>query len=95
MIVCLLVSYFYHHFSYVISGLYISASFQSPKTPGFRPFTPADVTEAFNILNKVCIATYHKRKAGLGGSFGCAVRLETRRSHVQPLPRSATFFRGD
>ena len=33
--------------------------------------------------------------AGLGGSVGCVVRLETRRSRVQPLPRSATFFRGD
>ena len=36
-----------------------------------------------------------KRPAGLGGSVGCAVRLETRRSRVQPPPRSATFFRGD
>ena len=34
-------------------------------------------------------------EAGLGGSFGCAVRLETRRLRVQPPPRSATFFRGD
>ena len=33
--------------------------------------------------------------AGLGGSIGCAVRLETRMSRVQPPPRSATFFRGD
>ena len=33
--------------------------------------------------------------AGLGGSVRCAVRLETRRSRVQPPPRSATFFRGD
>ena len=33
--------------------------------------------------------------AGLGGSVGCAVRLETRRSRVQPPPRSATFFCGD
>ena len=33
--------------------------------------------------------------AGLGGSVGCAVRLETRTSRVQPPPRSATFFRGD
>ena len=33
--------------------------------------------------------------AGLGGSVVCAVRLETRRSRVQPPPRSATFFRGD
>ena len=32
---------------------------------------------------------------GLGGSVGCAVRLETRKSRVQPPPRSATFFRGD
>ena len=32
---------------------------------------------------------------GLGGSFGCAVRLKTRRSRVQPPLRSATFFRGD
>ena len=35
------------------------------------------------------------RITGLGGSVGCAVRLETRRSRVQPPPRSATFFRGD
>ena len=33
--------------------------------------------------------------AGLSGSVGCAVRLETRRSRVQPPLRSATFFRGD
>ena len=33
--------------------------------------------------------------AGLGGSVGCAVRLETRRSRVQPPPRSVTFFRQD
>ena len=34
-------------------------------------------------------------RAGLGGSVGCAVRLKTRRSRIQPPPRSATFFRGD
>ena len=33
--------------------------------------------------------------AGLGGLVGCAVRLENRRSRVQPPPRSATFFHGD
>ena len=32
--------------------------------------------------------------AGLGGSVGCAVRLETR-LQVQPPLRSATFFCGD
>ena len=35
------------------------------------------------------------KPAGLGGSVGCAVQLETRRSRVQPPSRSATFFRGD
>ena len=34
-------------------------------------------------------------RASLIGSVGCAVQLETRRSRVQPPPRSATFFRGD
>ena len=38
---------------------------------------------------------YYKIAAGLGGSVGCAVRLVTRRSRVQPPPGSATFFRGD
>ena len=32
--------------------------------------------------------------AGVDGSVGCAVWLETRRSRVQPPPRSAIFFRG-
>ena len=34
-------------------------------------------------------------EAGLGGSVGCVIRLETRRSRVQASPRPATFFRGD
>ena len=34
-------------------------------------------------------------EAGLGGSVGYAVRLETRRSRVQPPPRLVTFSRGD
>ena len=42
-----------------------------------------------------CICLLIAYAAGLGGSVGYAVRLETRRSRVQPLPRSATFFRGD
>ena len=37
----------------------------------------------------------HKDVTGLGGSVGCAIRLETRRLQVQPQPTSATFFRGD
>ena len=46
--------------------------------------------------NVICWRFYQEVYiAGLGGSVGCAVPLETRRSRVQPLPRSATFFRGD
>ena len=37
----------------------------------------------------------HSFVDGLGGSVGCAVRLETRRSRVQPPLRSANFFHGD
>ena len=47
----------------------------------------------FRKKNTSC--KYHMVIVGLGGSVGCAVRLETRRSQVQPPPRSATFFRGD
>ena len=42
----------------------------------------------------VLIRSYHAM-TGLGGSVGCAIRLETRRSWVQPPPRSATFFHAD
>ena len=35
---------------------------------------------------------FHQFLASLGGSVGCAVRMETRRSRIQPPPRSATFF---
>ena len=38
--------------------------------------------------------SYFSTKSYIVGT-GCAVRLETRRSGVQPPPRSATFFRGD
>ena len=34
-------------------------------------------------------------QTGLGGSVGCAVRLETRKLLVQPPLRSVTFFLGD
>ena len=55
------------------------------KTKKKRMFTN-DTSENFLV---------HQPGVGLGGSVGCAVRLETRRSRVQPPPRSATFFRGD
>ena len=50
----------------------------------------------FMILPNITLGlVINAQAAGLGGSFGCAVRLETRRWRVQPPPRSATFFRGD
>ena len=54
----------------------------------------------FTLVNRLCtvigpLLSLYLTKLGLGGSVGCAVRLETRRSRVQPPPRSATFFRGD
>ena len=53
----------------------------------------------FVRLNIICrqrrTAKTHPKRAGLGDSVGCAVRLETRRSRVQPPPKSATFLRGD
>ena len=48
-----------------------------------------------NLMNFLYIWGLNHCIAGLGGSVGCAVRLETWRSRVQPPPRSATFFRGD
>ena len=44
---------------------------------------------------KSFLASENVKVLNLGGSVGCAVRLETRRSRVQPPPRSATFFSGD
>ena len=47
-------------------------------------------------VHKVATSSSFKTLPGrLGGSVGCAVRLETRRLGVQPPPWSATFFRGD
>ena len=56
------------------------------------------LTVVFETLHKIFIEVLVHTAlllAGLGGSVGCAVRLETRRSQVQPPPRWATFFRGD
>ena len=47
------------------------------------------------IIRRVTSLDRFYNFVGLGGSVGCAVRLETRRSQVQPPLRSATFFRGD
>ena len=47
------------------------------------------------IVPRVLTVKLSEYVAGLGGSVGCAVRLETRRSPVQLPLRSATFFHGD
>ena len=46
------------------------------------------------LMNAVSLWLLQKviKPVGLGGSVGCAVRLETRRLRVQPPSRSATFF---
>ena len=53
------------------------------------------IVSNLRFLDGQILAELNMKKAGLGGSVGRAVRLETRRSRVQPPPRSATFFRGD
>ena len=53
------------------------------------PLTFTPLMSPFHMSSSI------RPSAGLGGSVGCAVRLETRRSRVQPPPRWATFFRGD
>ena len=61
------------------------------------------LSEALLISNnKICFHREEKSSylsqaflASLGGSVGRAVRLETRRSRVQPPPRSAAFFPED
>ena len=57
------------------------------------------ISEVYDKIKYVCV--FQKSMitssmfVSLGGSIGCPVRLETRRSRVQPPPRSETFFRGD
>ena len=53
---------------------------------------PGSARQGFTWINKeICIYWMF----GLDGSVRCTIRLETRRSRIQPPPRSATFFRGD
>ena len=67
----------------------------------FQPATQKRKTNPSTFLFCLGKKNCHSRRlltlslAGVGGSVGCAVRLETRRSRVQPPPRSATFFLGD
>ena len=71
--------------------------------PGGRGFEPRQCRQHsfVEIDHVICSAVIlslpliQEGHAGLSGSVGCAVRLETRRSRVQPLLRLATFFRGD
>ena len=54
-----------------------------------------EIAQVLGISHGSVSTILHDRFSGLGGSVGCDVRLETRRSWVQPPPRAATFFRGD
>ena len=47
------------------------------------------------IVRRVSSVVRYQQFAGLSGSVGCALRLETRRSRVRPTPSPATFFHGD
>ena len=51
--------------------------------------------KALNNMAPEYITKLLTTMTGLGGTVGCAVRLETRRSRVQSPPRSATNFGGD
>ena len=53
------------------------------------------IKDVVNVFQSLIDKKVHLEPAGLGSSVGCSVRLETRRSRVQPPPRSATFFHGD
>ena len=66
-----------------------------------RTHAEGNVASCFLIMKKLltyyifCNNPFFLFTTGLGGSVGCAVRLETSRSQVQPPLRPATFFRGD
>ena len=62
---------------------------------GLRWISPHDCMALHCTGPFIIILPSSQYTAGLGGSVGCAVRLETRRSQVQPPPRSATFFHWD
>ena len=57
--------------------------------------TPQAAIRKMKSVTAVTSNLFIQNCAGLGGSVGCSVWLETRRSRVQPPPRSATFFHGD
>ena len=81
------------------NNLGINITVRWPVSSGFSFLYDVLQLETRNIssTDKVIfwsIVHVHVPRAGLGGSVGCAVRLDTRRSRVQLPPRSATFFRG-
>ena len=68
------------------------------KGPWLQMYTNMDVAQGCTctlIKNPIIVIWSTGATAGLGGSVGCTVRLETRRSRVQPMLMSATFFHGD
>ena len=95
-----------HHIQYNLNGSNTDGSFTVDDSNSFfSPYKILRIAQENKYLG-IFFLFYHRivccvfslespHRAGLGGSVGCAVRLETRRSRVQPPPRSATFFRGD
>ena len=76
--------------SYMVTfeGLQISVQYQVSMPISCDISMLAPQIFSHNLSSQVFLLFFF----GLGGF---AVRLETRRSQVQPPPRSATFFRGD
>ena len=81
--------------TFLLLGIWIEKAYKQLYDINMKiPLTDLSIDVAVLLPDHI---SYFKEAggAGLGGSVGCAVRLETRRSWVQPPPRSATFFHGD
>ena len=86
LLVLVFLAFDYGKFIYLLSVLE-----QTGLSKQCKPWSDATECSIWSGATLVCLSS----RGGLGGSVGCAVRLETRRSRVQPPPRLATFFRGD
>ena len=80
--------------NFTFSSLYSRWRIFIPKSFNLSEKTSIDIPFESSVKGMIHMK-FKDLIAGLGGSVGCAVRLETRRSRVQSPPRSATFFRGD
>ena len=79
---------------YLLEAPHQGASKDYPNIQFWRQITVHVFMMSFSLRKKIWQKNSYST-GSLGGSVGCAVRLETRRSRVQPPPRSATFFHED